>query len=140
MTSASKTSNNIFTDIWQSLTSLPLWVQLWLALILGPINMASIIFIYEPKGLLIAILAYAALIPSMIAVFYQRGFTKLVAALHIIPWTILVLLIIFERPAANGLYDQYLWVLLGINLISLAFDYPDTIRWLKGERSIAGRS
>jgi len=48
-----------------------------------------------------------------------------------------VVLIIFYRPEATGHYDTYLWVLLITNLISLAFDYVDSVKWFKGDRAIA---
>jgi len=58
---------------------------------------------------------------------------------HLLPWTVLVLLIIFRRPEATGLYSTFLWALLVVNLISLAFDYVDALKWLKGDRAIASR-
>ncbi|HIP24620.1 MAG TPA: hypothetical protein EYG79_13665 [Rhodobacteraceae bacterium] len=56
---------------------------------------------------------------------------------HLIPWTILVGILLFARPEATGLYDTYLWVLLGTNTISLLFDYPDAIKWFRGDRKPA---
>ena len=70
---------------------------------------------------------------------YDRGFSKLMAFPHLIPWTALVVLILFYRPEATGLYATYLWVLLGANVISLLFDYPDALSWLRGSRKVAGR-
>jgi len=58
---------------------------------------------------------------------------------HLIPCTVLVLLISFFWPVETGLYSLYLWGLLVINLISLAFDYVDAWKWIKGDRAIASR-
>lgn len=48
-----------------------------------------------------------------------------------------MLLLIFARPAATGSYHVFLTVLLVTDLISLAFDYNDARRWLRGDRGVA---
>ena len=133
-------NNNILVDWWNSFRALPGWVQIWVALILAPVNMASLFFIHEPMGLWVAFLANIAMLLNLPVLLVERGFSKLMAFPHIIPWTILVIIILFYRPQATGLYDTYLWVLLGVNIISLIFDYPDAIAWWKGERKVAGRA
>ena len=47
----------MIAEIWQSFRRLPLWVQLWVAVILVPVNLASVIFINAPGGFWIAVLA-----------------------------------------------------------------------------------
>ena len=106
--------------------------------ILVPVNMASLFFINEPQGILIAFLAIIAMMLNMPVMLYDRGFSKLMAFPHLIPWTVLVALLIFSRPAATGMYDTYLWVLMGVNIISLVFDYPDALKWWRGDRAPAG--
>lgn len=125
-------------QIWKSFRALPGWVQIWVAFILAPVNMATIFFINEPGGLLIAGLANVAMMMNMPVMMRERGFSKLMGLPHLIPWTILVYILLFNRPLAEGVYDTFLWVLLITNVISLMFDYPDTVRWLRGERKIAG--
>jgi len=121
-TSSNKTQSNVFIEIWHSFRATPGWVQFWMLLLLMPINMASLFFLNEPMGMLIAFLANIGMLLP-----------------HIIPWTALVVLIIFYRPDATGKYDIFLWVLLVTNLISLAFDYVDSLKWIKGSRAIASR-
>lgn len=128
----------MIVQIWASFRALPHWVQIWVALFLVPINMASLFFIAEPGGILVAFLANIALMMNMPIMIMDRGFSKLMAFPHIIPWTILVGWLLLNRPAATGNYDIYLWVLLGTNAISLAFDYPDARKWLSGDRKPAG--
>ncbi|MEE9375150.1 MAG: hypothetical protein V3V04_02315 [Rhizobiaceae bacterium] len=140
MAETQKLQTNILMDCWNSFRALPTWVQIWVMFFLMPINMASILFISEPKGLLIAFLANIAMMLNLPVMLYDRGFSKLMAIPHIIPWTILVIVLIFYRPEASGMYDTYLTVLLGANIISLLFDYPDAWAWLSGNRSVAGRS
>lgn len=105
--------------------------------ILMPLNMLSIYFINEPSGVLVAILAISAMMLNMPVMLFDRGFSNMMAIPHIIPWTALVVLIAFYRPEADGLYDTYLTVLLVANIVSLIFDYPDAISWLRGDRDVS---
>lgn len=139
MARATNTQNNLFADIWHSFRSLPGWVQIWISFILVPVNMISLFFIQEPMGLWIAFLANVAMLPNLPVMLFERGFSRLMAWPHIIPWTVLVLLLLIAKPSDTGLYGAYLWVLLVVDLVSLMFDYPDAVKWLKGDRAVAGR-
>lgn len=139
MTTTRHSHQNLIAEIWQSFRSLPGWVQIWVAFLLVPVNMASLFFIAEPMGLWIAALANVAMLPNIWVMIHDRGLSKLMAIPHIIPWTLLVALLVFARPMATGLYDAYLWVLLAVNVVSLFFDYPDAVKWLTGDRAVAGR-
>ncbi len=126
-------------EIYNSFRAMPLWVQAWVALILAPVNMASLYFYSEPAGLWIAFLANIAMMMNLPVMLYDRGFSKMMAIPHLVPWTILVLWIFFYRPEAAGNYDIYLTILLTVDTISLLFDFPDAIKWLNGERTPAGK-
>ena len=126
-------------EIWNSFRALPLWVQIWVAVILVPINMISLYFYNEPQGLWIAFLANIAMLLNLPVMLKDRGFSKLMAIPHLIPWTILVVWIFFFRPEVGGSFDVYLTILLVVNTISLAFDYPDAVKWWRGEREPAGK-
>jgi len=80
--------------------------------VLGPINMASLFFLNEPMGVLVAFLANIGMLLNIPVMFYDRGVSKLMSIPHLVPWTALVILIIFYRPAATGLYDIFLSALL----------------------------
>jgi len=121
-------------DIWSSFRALPTWVQVWVGLLLVPINMIAILFVDQPSGVWIAILAIGAMTLNMPVMLYDRGFSKLMAFPHLIPWTVLVLWIVFARPVGSPAYDTYLWILLITNTISLGFDIPDAVNWWKGDR------
>lgn len=125
-------------QIWKSFRSMPAWVQVWVAFILVPINMASLFFIQEPGGLLITFLANIGMMLNMPVMIMDKGFSKAMALPHIIPWTILIGMLFLNRPEAVGNYDIYLTVLLVTNMISLAFDYPDALKWLGGDRKVSG--
>lgn len=131
--------NTLIMDVYTSYRALPGWVQIWVMFFLMPVNMASLFFINQPMGLWVAVLANIAMMLNLPVMLYDRGFSKMMALPHIIPWTALVGLILFARPQASGLYDIYLWVLLGTNTVSLLFDYPDAHKWFHGDRAVAGK-
>lgn len=138
-TQPQQSSSGLLMDIWRSFRALPTWVQMWVMLILAPANMASAVFWNEPLGVWITILTYAAMMLNMPIMVKDRGFSKLMALPHLIPWTILVAIILFARPEATGAYDIYLWIILAVNTISLLFDYPDAVMWWRGDRAVARR-
>jgi len=128
----------IFKDIWKSFTALPLWVILWMVLILMPANFLTLIFLKESTGIIIASLAVMGMAFNLVPILIQRGFGKAMSIPHLIFWIPLVAVIIFMAlPQAAGQYRLFLIVLLVINLISLTFDVVDTIKWAKGDRKIA---
>ncbi|PHQ95462.1 MAG: hypothetical protein COB39_12970 [Marinosulfonomonas sp.] len=88
-------------------------------LILVPVNMASSFFIYENMGLLVALLAIGGMTPNLVI------------------WIPLVIFLIWivQTPWAEGQYLAYLWLLLAVDALSLAFDIPDTWKWMKGDRA-----
>ena len=88
--------------------------------------------------MLIAFLANIGIMLNLPVMVLNKGFSKAMALPHIIPWTILIVMLLTNRPEAVGNYDAYLTVLLVVNAISLAFDYPDALKWLGGDRKIAG--
>ena len=127
----------MLAEIWKSFRALPAWVQIWVAFLLVPINMAAMFFLNEPSGVWIAVLAIGAMMLNLPIMLHDRGFSKMMALPHLVPWTILVLWIALARPVGSAAYDIYLWVLLVTNVISLAFDYPDAAKWLHGDRTPA---
>ena len=131
--------NSLIVDIWTSFLALPAWVRIWMLLVLAPINMASLFFLDQPMGGWITVLALGGMFPNLGIVVYERGLSRLTAILHIIPWTLLVGLLLFARPESSGIYDGYLWGLLVCDIVSLIFDYPDALKWIKGQRKVVGR-
>jgi len=137
MSISEKDQRNIIVEIWNSFRATPGWVQFWMVFLLMPINMASLFFLNEPMCILIAFLANIGMLMNIPVMLYDRGISKLMSIPHLLPWTVLVLLIMFHRPEATGFYNNFLWALLTVNLISLAFDYVDSYKWIKGDRAIA---
>ncbi len=126
-------------DIWRSFRAMPLWVQVWVFVILVPVNMFSVVYWAEPNGVWIAVLAIGAMALNGVIMLVERGFSKAMALPHVVIWTPLVIWIgwmLVEGDVAAG-FGLYLVVLLVVDLISLAFDFKDTKDWLAGERSVA---
>ena len=131
---------SLFADIWRSFLALPTWVKLWVVLILSPVNLATLAFLSQPSGKLIAALSVGGMVISLTAVIAGRGFTKLVSAGHVLTWTPLVLILMFAPPEASGTYASFLTVLLVTNTFSLFFDFNDLRLWYNGDRAVPTKS
>lgn len=122
-------------EIWHSFRKLPLWVQLWMVLWLIPINIASLIFIQESNGFLIAILANIAMLLNVPIMWFERGMSRAMALPHLPFWSILVIVILLINPDTSTSYGKYLWLLALTNFLSLVFDINDAIKWFKSNRN-----
>ena len=120
--------------IQQSYFNLPIWVQIWMMFILGPINLASLAFLNQPSGTLIAALAISGMVITVGIVIVAGKFSKIAAAGHILPWTHLMWILVFAKPEGSQIYQTFLTVLLVLNGISLAFDFNDLRIWFGAKR------
>ncbi|MFQ5438984.1 MAG: hypothetical protein ACE5DK_09175 [Paracoccaceae bacterium] len=123
-------------EIWSSYRAFPGWVQIWVALILVPVNLMSLGFLDRTCGPAIALLAVGAMALNGVIMIAERGFFRTMAWPHVILWTPLVVLIVLRLRAggAEGGYLAYLWALLAIDLISLVLDYRDAFLWWRIDR------
>lgn len=136
---------SVLLDIWRSFRSLPLWVQLWVGLILVPVNMASLFFWNSPSGPFIAVLAVGGMIPNLFLMFLERGFSKAMAFSHLIFWLPLLYILCFLFVMINlatidafGIsFMKYAVVLFTVDVISICFDIIDCWAWFRGDRKIA---
>jgi len=127
-------------DIWASFRRMRLWVQIWVALILVPVNLASLAFTTYPGGKLLAALAVGALLVNSVFMLAERGFSKAMALPHLLFWTPLLLVILWMEMSFPGfppLLKNYLWILLVVDVVSLVFDYSDALKWKRGDRAVA---
>lgn len=118
--------------------ALPLWVQLWMMIILVPINMGGLLFLDTPHGRIAAILGIGGMLPNLVIIWVQRGFSKAMAVPHLPFWTPLVIwlawLLLTNHP--GGALSIYLTILLVVDVISLGFDYPDAWKYWRGDRTV----
>ncbi|KCV83236.1 hypothetical protein ATO10_00705 [Actibacterium atlanticum] len=129
----------MFLDIFRSFLRLPLWVQIWVAVVLAPINLAALAFLDAPGGVWIAVLSIGGMLPNVAIMIKERGLSKAMSFPHLVIWVPLVVLVAFkvttqDLPAG---FATYLWALLIIDLVSLGFDFPDAYKWWRGDRDIA---
>lgn len=117
-------------DIWASFRDLPVAVQLWVGLWLGPVNMATVFFTGEENGVLICALAILGMALNMPIMIQQRGMSPLMAAPHIAFWTPMVViaaLTLFSDIGSS--YRIFLWILIATDVVSLVFDVKDLHEW-----------
>ena len=125
-------------QIWQSYRRLPLWVQLWVALILVPVNAASLLYLAQPAGAWLALMAVGAMLCNGVLMLVERGLSKVMALPHVLMWTPMLGLILWllTQDIADG-FRTYLVILLAVDVASLILDVIDTRKWLSGDRKIA---
>ena len=126
--------------IWGSFRRLPLWVEMWVALILVPVNMASLAFLGYPGATLLAALAVGGMLPNIAIMVAERGLSKAMALPHLLIWTPLLAVIVwllYTYPGFPPLFRNFLWLLLAVDGLSLVFDYPDALKWKRGDRAVA---
>jgi hypothetical protein len=133
----------MLSALWTSFCALPLWVRVWLAVILAPVNMATVLFLSEPGGLAVAALAWGGMIANLPVMLRSRGFSRAMAFPHLLFWAPLVIVIVWQMemgaPGASVGYAAFLGVLVVVDLISLTFDARDAVLWLQGDRRVPGR-
>lgn len=121
-------------DIFNSYRELPLWVQIWVSVILVPVNLVSLAFLDQPQGFLVAALAITGMALNLPIMVVERGFTKTMALPHLLCWIPLVILVAFLLGSGASLspaYTSFLVLLLIIDVLSLAFDLWDGLSWYR---------
>ncbi|MBO9398374.1 hypothetical protein J7400_17010 [Shimia sp. R9_2] len=128
-------------DIWNSFQRLPLWVRIWMCVVLAPINMVPLFFLgTHPSAIWIALLSVMGMLVNLPILIKERGFSAALSFPHLIFWVPLVVILLTRPPfleGATGAYASVLSVLLIVNIISLGFDVREAVKWLRGARDIA---
>jgi hypothetical protein len=130
----------IIIEIWQSFRRTPLWVQIWVALILVPVNLLPLAFWGEPYAVWITIFSIGGMLPNLVIMMVGRGLSKCMALPHLLIWTPLVVMLGMLLQSDLGVSDGFrtvLTVILLVDLLSLVFDYIDGWKWWRGDRAIA---
>ncbi|WP_170344530.1 hypothetical protein [Ruegeria atlantica] len=131
-------ATSMVLDIWRSFRMLPVWVQVWVAFILVPVNLLPLAFLDQPQGYLIALLAVSGMalnVPIMVA---ARGMSGAMALPHILCWVplvIIVTLLLFSEDPLSPAFAGFLRVLLIVDITSLVFDFRDAARWLNSRKA-----
>ena len=131
-------------DIWRSWRSLPLWVQIWVAGILIPVNVLPFFLLESVVGQAGALAALLVLVTNGPLMWVYRGMNKVLSIPHLIAWgplVIYLLMLLSEsgfRADASRMELGLAALLLAINGISLMFDVVDSAKWLAGDRATPG--
>ena len=132
-------------DFETAISYAPQWVQYWLNWMMVIIIASPILLLFQKQTRKDAIIVFIAMAISIIAVnylFMEFGYVRLLGLGHIITWTPLAYYL-FKRLRhhdINKLGRITIQILLATILISLAFDYIDTIRYILGDRDIMYQS
>lgn len=132
--------------VWHSWKSLPVWVQIWVAVILVPVNAAAFFMVYTPTGKAAAFAAIFVILTNVPIMLYEGGMSRMMAMPHLVAWIplsiyIIARLLVFSNSPAVGKAELiFAIIILVVNGISLIFDTVDTIKWRRGERDIPGHT
>jgi len=127
-------------DAWASFRRLPVRVQLWVAVVLVPVNAAALAFWWAPGGAMIATLAIGGMLPNIAIMLAERGVSRLMALPHLLIWTPLVIVVagfLADLALVGGAWRAYLSLLLAVDLVSLPLDARDLRAWVRGDRAVA---
>ncbi|KPQ30655.1 MAG: putative permease YjgP/YjgQ family [Marinobacter excellens HL-55] len=140
MTTPSFVDRHITT--WKSFRSLPVWVQVWVAGILVPVNAAAFWFMDTPAGWWAALAAALVLVSNYPVMLACEGMSRLMSLPHLIIWGPLQVFLLHRLITASPGNPEFglILALLAVNGISLVFDAIDSWRWFAGERDVPGHA
>lgn len=129
------------TSAWRSLTGIPRWVQLWLVILVAT-NMASLAFLDTAAGRLTAAAFAVVAVVNLPMVFIQAGLTRLLSFTHLV-WLPLLFVLLSQLLAPDSAQidtatEGFMVAVIGVNGLSLVFDFIEMWRWSRGEREVLG--
>lgn len=125
-------------QIWQSYRSLPGWVQLWVGVVLLPVNVLPFLWLDTWTGKAGAAAALFVVLTNIPIMWIAGGMSRVMSLPHLLAWIPLEIVLAL-RVSGMALPTPELTLallLLFVNGISLVFDALDTWRWWRGERDI----
>ena len=134
--------NSRLSDCHRSFLALPRWVQVWVGVVLVPVNASPFFFLDTPTGRAAALASIFVVLTNLPIMWIKRGMSRLMAVPHLIAWVpllpYLAARLMFKQPLALPEILLAL-ALIVINGISLVFDTFDTWRWICGKRDTPGQ-
>lgn len=129
------------TRVWRSLAGLPRWVQLWLLVLVGT-NMAALAFLDTAAGRWTACAFAVVAIVNVPMIVIQGGLTRLLSFAHLV-WIPLLFVLLRQLLAPDFASIEaatrgFVVAVVGVNGVSLAFDFIEMWRWGRGEREVLG--
>ena len=125
---------NAFIKFNQGLLRSPVYVRLWLLLLLSA-NLAAPLFFVDRAEAQIVLVALAASMLAMTVLTGLTGFTRLLGAGHIF-WIPLVVWLWsrLDQIPANDAFGVWIRALIVLDTISLVIDAVDVVRYARGDR------
>lgn len=130
-------------DCHRSFAALPVWVRLWVAALLVPLNALPFLLLDSPVGRAAALASLFVLLTNVPIMLIERGMSRLMSVPHLIAWLPLLAFLVAwlqDHPVAGNAPWLLAAALVLVNGLSLIFDAFDTWRWLRGERDVPGRA
>lgn len=127
--------------IWQSYRSLPGWVQIWVAVVLIPVNVLPFLWLDTWTGKAGAAAALFVVITNLPIMWIACGMSRAMSLPHLLAWIpleIMLALRVFGTALSTPELTLAL-LLLFVNGVSLIFDALDSWRWWRGERDLPGQ-
>lgn len=128
-------------DCHRSFLALPLWVRLWVALVLIPVNALPFFLLGTETGRWAALASLLVVASNLPIMLIERGLSRLMSIPHLFAWIPLLAFLLLRlgaEPPLAGTELGLALVLLAVNGLSLVFDTIDSLRWLRGEREVPG--
>lgn len=132
-----------FVEGAQSLWGAPRWVFFWVMFVLTPVNMAGLFFLDHPIGVATILSLIYIMLFNMPMLLMQKGVSRATSIPHVPPF---LLIVVFAgwlllgstalTPDTGSALFYFIWCLFVVNLISLALDIVDSIRWVFGDRAV----
>lgn len=128
-------------QIWQSYRSLPGWVQIWVGIVLIPVNVLPFLWLDSWTGKAGAAAALFVVITNVPIMWIAGGMSRAMSIPHLLAWIPLeiALALRVSGTTLSPLELTLAILLLSVNGISLVFDALDSWRWWHGERGIPGQ-
>ena len=117
----------------------PQWIQMWLNILMfGAFILPLSLLIWRQTRVTAVITMIASILAgvSVMLLFLQIGYVRLLGLGHIVFWTPLAIYL-WRQQTRKDLPGLPVWIIravLVVIAISLAFDYADVVRYVLGER------
>lgn len=127
--------------LMRSFLGLPLWVQVWMTVLIGT-NLAAFWMLDTAVGFWTAVALVVMMAFNGPMMVIQAGMTRLLSIPHFVwlPLAVYILYRLFgpEPIDRDSAEFGYAVAVFAVNGISLAFDVYESYRWLRGDREVLG--
>ncbi len=124
-----------FVTFMTGILKMPLGVKAWLGILMVANAVAPIFFI-ELLEAQIVVATFAASFVLMVMITAKAGFVRLLGLGHIL-WIPLIVFLLFRlnHHPLTVAYSTWMWLVIGLNAISLIIDAIDVVRYLRSNRA-----